>query len=416
MMCTKRILCLVLTALMCVGTVTGCSNTKTSVPTNSSQAAESTAESVTLTMGYWGSSGEDKAFAKGIEGVAEAVPGVKEVKLQQYPSVTEFYSRIPGEIAAGTAPDFVNITNEQSLTLIKNGMVLPLDDYNLDLSALSKTSVDVWKYDSKQYGIPTTAAPATFAINVDMWKAAGLGAYPTTWEEVYEASKKLTKDGVTGLCLDIGNIYHPTQYMNSFGGGWNNGTTINSAANVDALNFIFKMFKEKLAITAKDAGLSWDGEVFANQKCAMSTGGTWYVGTMKSTAPTVNYTFVPMPGGDGKNGCTLHSYAYAVVKGTQNPELAAKVALYMARPAYQKANAEITGGRPSDNSVMPDFLQLNPNLAILSDYEKNATGFNYPVNAQFQTDFITAIEGNIYGGNTTSAKDILDKLASTYGG
>ncbi|NLO83900.1 MAG: sugar ABC transporter substrate-binding protein [Clostridiales bacterium] len=378
-------------------------------------ATAESAEKVTLTVGYWGSSGEDKAFAKAIEGIMEQFPEVGEVKLQQYPGVADFYQRLPGEIAAGTAPDIVNITNEQHLQLIDQGLVIALDDFNLDMSALSESSVNVWNYDGKQYGIPTTAAPATFAVNVDLWTAADLGEYPTTWEEVYEASKVLTKDDVVGVCLDIGNIFHPTQYMNSFGGGWNGGTTINSKENVDALTFIFKMFEEGLATTAKDAGKSWDGEVFAAGQSAMSTGGTWYVGTMSASAPDTNYTFIPMPGGDGNNGATLHSYAYAVLTGTKNEELAAKVALYMARPEYQVANAEITGGRPSDPSVMETFLELNPELAVLNDYEATATGFNYPSDLQFQTDFTSALEGVIYGGDTTTPQEILDALFEAYG-
>ncbi len=372
-------------------------------------------DGVTLTLGYWGSSGEDKAFAVAIEGIKEKFPEVKEVRLQQYPGVAEFYQRLPGEIAAGTAPDIVNLTNEQHLQLIDQGLLLPLDDYSLDMKQFSDSSVKVWNIDGKQYGIPTTAAPATFAVNDDMWKAAGLKEYPKTWEEVYEASKVLTKDDVVGLCLDIGNIFHPTQYMNSFGGGWNGGQTINSPENIEALTYIFKMFNEGLATTAKDAGKSWDGEVFASELCAMSTGGTWYVGTMKETAPNVNFSFIPMPGGNGKQGSTLHSYAYAVVKGTENPELAGKVAEFMARPEYQQANAEITGGRPSNPEVMSTFLELNPKLAVLSEYEQYSTGFNYPADAAFQTDFITALEGVIYGGETTTPKEILDNLAATYG-
>ena len=48
--------------------------------------------------------------------------------------------------------------------------------------------------------------------------------------------------------------------MNSFGGGWKDGKAINSSENVAALEYIFKMFDEGLAVTAKDAGMTWDGE------------------------------------------------------------------------------------------------------------------------------------------------------------
>lgn len=425
----KKVLSSALVGILCFSMLSACGNSgeKTSQNTTSETPSESSlpeksegddkssTEGVTLVLGYWGSSGEDKAYALAVEGIKDKYPNIKEVKLQQYPGVAEFYQRLPGEIAAGTAPDIVSITNEQHLQLVDQGLLLPLDEYKIEMSQLSKTAVSVWNIGGKQYGVPTTAAPATFAINDDLWKAAGLTDYPKTWEDVYNASKALTKDGVVGLCLDIGNIFHPTQYMNSFGGGWNGGDTINSKENIDALTYIFKMYEEGLAISSKDAGKSWDGEVFAASKAAMSTGGTWYVGFLKESAPDLNFSFVPMPGGDDNNGCTLHSYAYGLVKGTKNPEAAAQAIDYMARAEYQSKNAEITGARPSNITVMDQFLAANPKLSVLNDYEKYATGFNYPSDPAFQTDFTTALEGVIYGGDKTTPKEILDKLAATYG-
>lgn len=428
----KKIVSLCSVSALCVAMAAGCGNNAgketeskgtnaaanevtQSEDTGSEAAAQTSAESVTLTIGFWGSAGEDKAVQKAAEGIAAAVPGVKEVKMEQYPGTDDFYQKLPGQIAAGTAPDMIIATNEQHLQLIADGLLLPMDDYNFDLSSYAQNAVEAWKYEGKQYGIPITATAATFAINDDMWKAAGLTDYPKTWEEVYEASKVLTKDGVTGLCLDIGNIFHPTQYMNSFGGGWKNGKAINSKENVDALNYIFKMFDEKLAVTSKDAGMTWDGEVFAGKKCAMSTGGPWYAGMMAESAPDVNYTFVPMPGGDGNNGATLHTYGIAVISNSKNKDLAAKAAYYMSREEAQIERAKITGDRPSIESALEAFRTANPKLNVIDEYIGTATGFGYPANQEFKTDFSTALEAHVYAGDTTPAQEILDELAGKYG-
>ncbi|GKX30203.1 hypothetical protein SH1V18_26830 [Vallitalea longa] len=383
--------------------------------TDTDKSNKSSDEAVTLTLGFWGSSGEEKAFTKAVEGIAGAVPEIKEIKLQHYPTANDFWQKLPGEVAAGTAPDIVNLTNEASLGLIQDGFFLPYDEYDFDFEAYAPSAIKAWNYQGQLYGIPTTAAPATFAVNVDLWKAAGLGDYPETWEEVYEAAKALTKDEVKGVCIDIGNIYHPTQYMNSFGGGWKDGASINSKENIDALNFIFKMFDEGLAVTAKDAGMSWDGEVFGGQKCAMSTGGTWYVGFMKESAPDVDYTFIPMPGGDGNKGSTLHTYAYSVLKNTKNAELAAKAAYYMSRKEFQLTNAEITGGSPSITEALPKFFELNPKLKIIEEQVPYATGFGYPADEQFKSDFQSELESVIYGNSDKSAEEILNNLSEKYG-
>lgn len=368
-----------------------------------------------LSVGFWGSSGEEKAVQASLEGVQDAVEGVKEVKLEQYSTVNDFYEKLPGQVAAGTAPDIIIATNEQHLQLIDDGALIPLDDYSFDLSGYAQNAVEAWQYEGSQYGIPITAAPSTFAINTDLWEKAGLGDYPTTWDEVYEDAKKLTTDDCAGICIDIGNIYHPTQYMNSFGGGWKDGKEINSEENVKALEYIFKMFDEGLATTAKDAGMTWDGEVFAAQKCAMSTGGTWYVNTMRESAPDVNYTFIPMPGGDGNVGCTLHTYGIAVVRGTPDEEMAANVAYYMSRQEAQEKRAELIGDRPSIEAALPAFREDNPQLDVIDEYISTATSFGYPADQEFKTDFTTALEYHIYNGDTTSAQDILDTLAASYG-
>ena len=69
-MATKKIVSLFLALLMALGLCV-------------TAGAE---EGATITVGFWGSSGEDKAIDAALEGVLEAIPGVKEVKKVQYPA------------------------------------------------------------------------------------------------------------------------------------------------------------------------------------------------------------------------------------------------------------------------------------------------------------------------------------------
>ncbi len=381
---------------------------------SSSAAPAATGDGTVITFGYWGDSGETEAYEKALEGVEEAVPGVK-VELQHYPSTADFWSSLPGQIAAGTAPDIIAPTNEGHLSFITEGLFLPLDEYGLDTTGIAQNALDAWSYEGKQYGIPVSAAPGLFVVNKDLWDAAGLGEYPKTWEEVRTAAEALTTDDVTGLCIDFSQGYHPTQYMKSFGGGWNNGTTINSAENVKALDFIFNMYKDGLAVNPKDIGFAWDGEVFAAGKCAMTTAGTWYIGMMKDAAPDTNYDIIPMPGADGKQGCTLHSIAFTVLNNSKNPELAAQVASYMAREDAQKATAEIVGTMPSRTALQDWYFQQNEKMAGAKDSLAWATSFGYPVNAtEFQSDLVAAFDEVQYAGGTQTSQEILDVLAEKY--
>ena len=415
----KKLLPLLLSSALLAALVAGCTPASPAAKATDSPAASNptspAADPVTITLGYWGDSGETEAYTKAIEGIEAVVPGVK-VELAHYAGTADFWDSLPGQIAAGTAPDIIAPTNEGHLSYISEGLFLPLSDYGLDMSAYAPNAVDAWTYEGKLYGIPTTAAPGLFVVNKDMWDAAGLGAMPTTWDEVYEAAKVLTKGDVKGLCIDVSQGYHATQYMNSFGGGWKNGSDIDSAANEKAFDFIFKMFKEGLAVNSKDVGLSWDGEVFAAGKCAMTTAGTWYIGMMKEAAPDINYEILPMPGGDGHNGCTLHSTAFAVLSNCKNPELAAQVAYFLSREDAQKTTAELVGNMPSMTSLRDWYFEQNPKMQNAKVSLDWATSFGYPIQAaEFQTDLVRAFEEVQYAGGTQTSKDILSALATKYG-
>src|SRR5690606_12297843 len=155
----------------------------------------------------------------------------------------------------------------------------PIDDLiqstGIDMSRFPESSKNIWNVDGKMYGIPNTDMPAMFLINEKMWKDAGLGAYTTYGDEVIQAAKVLNKGDVKGTILNM-DAFHITNYVKSFGGGWGYGKTINSPENVKALELIIDMYKEGIAVTPKSLGFGWDGEVFSNQKGAMSTGGYWY--------------------------------------------------------------------------------------------------------------------------------------------
>jgi multiple sugar transport system substrate-binding protein len=367
-----------------------------------------------LVFGFWGDSGEGTAYNNAIKGFESVVPGAT-VEIAQYPSTTEFWSTLPGQIAAGTAPDVIASTNEGHMSYIVDGLFAPLDSYGFDVSGNVANSLDAWSYEGKLYAIPTTSAPGIFAVNMDMWEAAGLGELPTTWDEVYEAAKALTTDEVTGLCIDFSQGYHPTQYMTSFGGGWSGGASISTPENVAALDYIFKMYAEGLAVNPKDLAFSWDGEVFAAGKCAMTTAGAWYVGLMSESAPDINYKIIAMPGGNGQQGCSLHVTGISVLSNSKNVDTAAQLAYYLAREDAQKDMATVAGYQPSLLSLQDWYYQQNPILADTRASMDWASSFAYPVQAnEFQSDLVAAFEDVHYAGNAKTSQAILDELAAKY--
>ena len=220
---------MLLVVFMVMGIVlTGCGGAGTESPT-AAKAEPGTekkeAKEVTIRYGLWGSEEEQKVQKEAALGIEKVYPGIK-IEVTPYPDDKTFWQQLPAQVAAKTAPDIIQLTNEGHIEYITKGSFAPIDEEikaaGVDLGKYADTAKAIWTYEGKLYGVPMGAAPAMFFINKDMWDAAGLTDYPKTWDEVKTAAKALTKGDVAGIICNI-DAYHLTNYALSFGGGWGNG-------------------------------------------------------------------------------------------------------------------------------------------------------------------------------------------------
>lgn len=412
---SKSVSLLVSSCLVISMALSGCGSTDNEQVSDTSTQASSTSapvKEVTYKVGYF-SEQYTSTYEKACEGIEEVMPGVK-VEPMMYPTDKDYWDNLPAQVAAGTAPDLAAMTNEKYLDFISNGLMLPLDESVVDLSKLQKQAVDAWKIDGKLYGVPLTAQPEAFIINMDMWNAAGLTDLPETLEDVKAAAKVLTKDGVKGICISDAE-FHLTQYALAFGGGWGFGKTIDTPENAQALQFLIDLFKEGVAITPKQAGLGWDGEVFAKEKCAMSTGGTWYIATLKEMAPDINYKMIPLPKGT-TNGSTLHSIAIGVLKTAKDPEVAAKIAAYLVREEVQETVVKDAGAPPSSIAISEQYFANDPIVKDLKPVLEYAQPFAYPAAGQkFTEALIKGFDEAIYDKDSKkTGADIVKEVQALF--
>lgn len=390
----KKRMIMVLVCALLLGTAAGCAAKEKE---NAADIDAGSEEGIELKIAFWGASGEEEALKEAAKGMEDTVDGIASIVWEQFPSVEEFYDTLPTESAIGRVPDIVMLNNEEQKSLIAAGFLEPLEETPNAQDYIGNV-LDEWQYEGQLYGLPGTAAPALFIVNEDMWKEAGLTDYPASFEQVYEDAKVLKTHGFTPICIDISNLYHVTQHLQAFGGGWNGGTDIDTAENKAAVAYILKMFDEGLAVTAKDMGKSWDGEVFAAGECAMSTGGTWYMGAMKDS-PTINYTMLPIPRTDEGNGKTLHSYGYAVMSGSQNKKTAQQAVKYLVREEAQKIRMEVTGDCPALVSLQDAYYELYPQLDFMKEELNSTQSFDYPVDSTLMDKVREKLEQRIYGQN-----------------
>lgn len=406
----KRISVLLIAMLTLTTVLVACGNKE---ETNSEQAGGTSSKPVTVSLGFWGTAQDLGIYQQAAKDITAEHPNIK-LEIKQYPSSDEFWNTLPGEIAAGVAPDLIKLSNEGAFEYIDKGLFAPLNDLiepaGVDLDLYS--GVDLWNVNGNQYAMPISTIPAMFLINEDMWKEADLGEYPTTWDEVQEAAKKLTTKDRSGIVINI-DAFHITNYVKSYGGGWGYGKTINSPENVKALQKILDMYNDGSAVTPKSIGYGWDGEVFANSQGAMSTGGYWYKGYLKDANPDLNFVALPIPEGTVHNS-TMHSDGYVILKDAKHKVETLQAASFLTNEKVLTEFMKV-GINPSLKSLSAKYFEENPEFAAVEPAIEYSTDFEYPIETKkFIDELVKQLEDSILGGSNKSAQEILDKVQDQF--
>lgn len=411
-----KIITLLIISVLLVTNFIGCSPKEET--TNGKTTSD---EPVEIKVAYWANSAEQKHYEFTVKEIEKVYPNIK-VILQQYPTSEEFWTAIPTSIAAKNAPDVIIFSDEGNLEYIANGSLAPLDELiekvEFDKSIISSSLYDGWTYEGKLYGIPGRAGTSMLSINKKMLEKAGITEYPKTMDELVEMAKKLTNDdeGVYGLCANI-HEFHISQYIHAFGGDWNFGKTINSPENIEGLQFFVDLYtKHKVAVNPKQIGASWDGEVFAKEKAAMSTGGPWYLGYVKETNPDLEIIPLPIPKGTVESQ-TAYSGGYAILSQSKHKEEAMKLIKYSLRDEASIDLAETVGDAPSATKVLPKYLEANPELKpVFEHMTKVGMPFKYPVDTKnFTAELVKGVEEIIYKPGSKTVKQLLDDLQKEFG-
>lgn len=372
---------------------------------------------VVIKYGLWGSQQEVETQREIVNEFNKNYPDIK-IELSVYPDSETFWERFPYENACKSAPDIIKLTNEGYLEYARRGMIIPIEKEisksGIDINIYDDKAVSIWTADNRLYGVPLSITPSMFFINKDMWQSAKLKEYPRTWEDVKLAAKKLSKNSCFGLCIN-NHSFHITNYVLSFGGGWGYGKTINSDSNQKAIQFIIDMLNEKLAVTPNDLEFGWDGEAFANQKVAMTTGGYWYIGFLKKVAPSLNYDIIPIPA-EGIKTFAIHSDGIAVLKNASNITHALKALKYLTCEYSQIKLMKAIGFKPSIKSISEKYYENNPKVKSIKQTEIYSQEFAYPLNSiEFNQALIKNIEEKIYKQNSRNVKTILKELNDKFG-
>ncbi|MFD5828204.1 ABC transporter substrate-binding protein [Lentzea sp. NPDC060358] len=139
--------------------------------------------------------------AYGEPGVQEAVQryaaAYTRVPVQVQWNPGDYDSKLATSLLSGGGPDVFESTPQVSA--VRAGQYVPLDDLLGDAKDdFTKSILDTHTVDGKVYGIPQAVDMQMLFYRKSMFAAAGVQP-PSTVDELVDASRRLTKDGVKGL-------------------------------------------------------------------------------------------------------------------------------------------------------------------------------------------------------------------------
>ena len=376
---------------------------------------------VQITLGYSGGVWIEKYFDQVLSQLPSSLKGVT-VKKVVYPTYDDLLNTLPSQVAAKTNPDVLYWTNEQLAEYVGNGVLAKLgglvSENKIDLGQFYSGLVGGWTIDGALYGVPFNGQDSALVVNLDLLKQAGIAGPPTSMAELQKDALQIKqKTGETGVVL-LDNLFHISQYVYAFGGGWGYGKTIDTPQNAQGLQFLVDLFtKDKSAATAKQLGAAWDGEAFAKGTVGFSTGGPWYIGYMQQAGPKVHYALLPIPTSTGGTTMVTYGGGLSVFANAKDKQAAGRLIAYLTNDANMKLMA--TSGLkylPAKTSYMDLFIQQVPEFAPLKDAFFKGRALDYPPDVKgFGDDLVKGFEQMIFQTSKLTPSELLSQLQSRYG-
>lgn len=256
----------------------------------------------------------------------------------------DYYARLLTQIAAGDAPDIMQIGDDAVPMFVGKGAFLELEpfisgDYPLDLNIYLPGVLAPGQWNGKQYLLPKDFSPLAIYYNKKLFDQFGV-AYPTsnwTWDDLLTTAQALTKDTDGDGKTDIWGIQLPGAWTTGFeywvaaaggrlidasGGVETFVGVMDSPEVAEAVQFYADLYnKYKVAPPPADLNLFGGGNSeFDNGKAAMRIFGRWPQSGYKNN-PNIDLGVINPPAGKQRAN-VLFWGGFGIFSGSRNPEAA----------------------------------------------------------------------------------------------
>lgn len=161
-------------------------------------------------------------------------------------------------LAGGDPPDVIRGKPQLLADFAEKGALMPLDDFikkeNVDTSDFVNVLFEKSaRYGGKTYAFPFHVGVRSLWYNPDLFKAAGIGKPPDTWDDVVEIGKKLTNPqkkqwGFYPILDQFEYIHYLWQNGGQYLNADNTKVEFNSPEGVEALKWLIDcIYKHKIS-------------------------------------------------------------------------------------------------------------------------------------------------------------------------
>lgn len=353
----------------------------------------------TTKITVWAMGEEAKSLVKLAELFEKENPEF-EVNIQAIPW-SSAYDKILTGIAGRQVPDVAQMGTTWMAPFGSMGAFEDLSKY-IEKSSIVKPENffnGAWEtgiVNEKVYGIPWYVDTRVLYYRTDLLKKVGYEHAPQTWDELYDAAKKLAQQGKYGITLyqpqDNYQILLPFVWQN--GGDIldeNGNIIVNSPEFIEAFEFYARFFLEKLAPIGGGGNLFQD---FASGDTPMFFSGPWMVSLIRKQLPQIEgkWNVALMPKQKTRTSF-LGGSNLVIFKDAKHKEAAWKFIEFLSRPDIQVEWYKIVNALPAVQKAWEnETLQKDPMIALFGMQLKDAKA---PVNRPEFQEISVAIDRRV---------------------
>lgn len=301
---------------------------------------------------------------------------------------TELPTYYQTQLAAGTAPDVIDIQGALWYQYAGDGILLNLTPYfakDAEMKARFEPNIleAASKYKGNYYMVPFYTPSTVLFYNKPMFQAAGLPQAPTTPTELFDYTKKLTHGSVSGyLTLNFDWLYWPLFRMN--GVEILNADGTKAAFNTPAAVQTLKTLAE-LTASGAISKVSWTGRwvepngAFGAGNAAMLNAHLPAFKAFESNSTWANDRTVGVAAFPGKWSVPNY-HGFGITSTTKYPEVAWNFIKLVTSDKWATTLATVlgtlSGNSKADTTLMndPTFAKDNPVTATMFKVDLSETG------------------------------------------